>query len=102
MAEHLQTLTPLRAQERREIDPRSDEDILAMARQRFAEAEDSERDERQQQYEAVQFRSGQHWPQWMLQQRSIPGQEQPSLVVDRTYQFEAQILNSYRRNPLGI
>lgn len=102
MAEHLQTLRPLTHDQKTALDPRTDEDVLHEARVRFQEASDWENDERAQQYEAQKFAAGDHWPQWMLQQRSLPGQEQPSLVIDRIAQYHNQIINSYRRNPLGI
>src|SRR5262245_19669380 len=102
MADTVQTLRPLTRDQRTALDPRSDADVLAEARARFTFVTEQEEAERQQQYEAQRFAAGEHWPAWMLQQRSLPGQEQPSLVVDRTTPHEHQILNSYRRNPLGI
>jgi Phage P22-like portal protein len=102
MAEHLQTLKPLTREQKTALDPRTDEDVLHEARVRFQEASDWENAEREQQYEAQRFASGHHWPEFMRQQRSLPGQEQPCLVIDRLAQYQNQILNSYRRNPLGI
>src|SRR5262245_16353181 len=102
MAEPLQTLHPLTREQKTALDPRSHSEILQEARARFEACQAWEQDERQQQYEAQRFAAGEHWPAWLLQQRSQPGQEQPSLVIDRTTQYRNQILNSYRRNPLGI
>jgi hypothetical protein len=102
MAATTQTLPPLTREQKTAIDPRDNEDILEEARYRFTESETAEREEREQQYDALQFSSGQHWPSYLLQQRSQPGQEVPSLVIDRTYQYVSQILNSYRRAPLGL
>jgi hypothetical protein len=102
MAEHLQTLRPLTREQQTALDPRTDEDVLHEARARFQEASEWEQEERNQQYDAQKFYSGEHWPTWMVQQRSIPGQEAPCLVIDRIAQYHNQILNSYRRNPLGI
>src|SRR5262245_8231833 len=102
MAEPLQTLRPLTAQQRTALDPRSDADVLAEARARFTFASEQEEAERAQQYEAMRFAAGEHWPAWMLQQRALPRQEQPSLGIDRTTPHESQILNAHRRNPLGI
>src|SRR5262245_3049465 len=97
-----QTLRPLTSDQRTALDPRRDEDVLQEARARFTEAEEAERDERTQQYDALKFYCGKHWPDYLLAQRSQPGQEQPSLVVDRIAQYLHQILNSYRKSPLGI
>jgi Phage P22-like portal protein len=102
VAEHLQTLRPLTREQKTALDPRTDDEVLHEARVRFEESSSWEQDERAQQYEAQKFAAGEHWPKWMLQQRSQPGAEQPSLVIDRTTQYLNQIVNSYRGNPMGI
>lgn len=100
--ETTQRLQRLTSEERRDLNPRSDEDILDQARARFSLAQDAETDERSQQYQALKFRSGQHWSEGQLAQRSQEGQELPSLVIPRTESYIQQTLNSYRKNPLGM
>lgn len=96
------TLDRLTREDRTRLTPRSDEDILDQARARFRQAQDFEQAEREQQYKALLFRSGKHYPDAELAQRSQPGSEQPSLVIPRQEAYINQVLNQYRKNPLGI
>ena len=102
MGETTTRLDRLTREDRRALDPRSDDDLLQQARERFALAQDAETEERAQQYQALKFRSGQHWSDAQLAQRSQEGQEMPSLVIPRQEAYIAQVLNSYRKNPLGM
>lgn len=87
---------------RRALDPRTDDDLLAEARARFRLAMDAERDERAQHREALNFRAGEHWPEPLRRLRNQPGRERPCLVIDRQAQHIDQVVNAYRRNPLGM
>lgn len=100
--ETTQRLSRLTREERKDLYPSSDDEILDQARRRFQEAQDAENDERIQQAQALRFRSGQHWSEGQLAQRTQEGQELPSLVIPRTESYIQQVLNSYRKNPLGL
>jgi len=97
-----QTLQPLTREERRELRPQTDEEILQQMRQRFAAAREAEAEERRSHEDAMAFRAGQQWPDHLMRQRQAPGAERPCLVIDRLSQFISQIVNSYRRSPLGL
>ena len=95
------TLPALTRQERRDLAPADDRDLLAQARERFAQAEEAERDERESQRDALLFRAGNHWPDSLLQTRE--GQpERLAMVIDRLNPYIQQILNAYRRSPLAM
>lgn len=96
------TLPALTRAERIALDPRSDRDILDQARSRFQLAMEAERDERAQQKEAIDFRGGSHWPNHLLAIRQQPGRERPCLVIPRQQQYIEQVINAYRRAPLGM
>lgn len=96
------TLPRLTRDERQQRAPQTDEQLLEQARRRFQEAQDAENEERAQQYQALKFRSGQHWSEGQIAQRTQEGQELPCLVINRTESYINQVLNSYRKNPLGM
>ena len=96
------TLHPLTRQQRQDLDPRADADLIAQARERFAWAEEHEADERAQHLDALKFRSGDHWPV-VLQQGQDAGQPPPmTMVIDRLNPMIQQVLNAYRRSPLAM
>ena len=96
------TLQPLSRQQRTSLSPGSDEDLIAQARERFAWAQESEAEERQQHLDALKFRAGDHWPA-VLQQGQEPGQPAPlTMVIDRLNPMISQVLNAYRRSPLAM
>ena len=96
------TLQPLTSQQRQDLDPRADADLLTQARERFAWAEEHEADERAQHLDALKFRAGDHWPA-VLQQGQDPDQPAPlTMVIDRLNPMIQQVLNAYRRSPLAM
>lgn len=96
------TLRPLTADERRQLDPRTDDEVLAQALARFQQASDAESDQRLDQHAALRFRAGEHWPPHLLASRSQPGRERPCLVINRQETYIDQVVNGYRRSPLGL
>ena len=96
------TLQPLTRQQRQDLDPRADADLITQARERFAWAEEHEADERAQHLDALKFRAGDHWPA-VLQQGQEPDQPAPlTMVIDRLNPMIQQVLNAYRRSPLAM
>jgi hypothetical protein len=96
------TLAPLTRDERRELRPTRDEDVLQQMRERFKLAQEAEADERRSHEDAMAFRSGAQWPDHLMRQRQAPGSERPCLVIDRLSQYINQVINAYRRAPLGL
>lgn len=96
------TLAPLTREDRAQLRPERDEDVLRQMRARFQQAQEAERDERQQHADAMAFRAGRQWPEHLWRQRQTPGAERPCLVIDRLAQYISQIINAYRRAPLGL
>lgn len=96
------TLLPLSAADRTALDPRSDRDILEEALARFAQAAAAEHAERAQQLDAVHFHAGDpRAAGWRL--RGAPADApSPPLHVDRQSAYVYQVVNSYRKNPLGV
>ena len=96
------TLQPLTRQQRQDLDPRADRDLLTQARERFSWAEEAESEERSNHLDALQFRAGSHWPA-VLQQGQDPDQPAPlTMVIDRLNPMIQQVLNAYRRSPLAM
>jgi hypothetical protein len=96
------TLQPLTSDDRTALRPERDEDILAQMRDRFRQAQESEADERRQHEDAIAFRGGMQWPDHIWRTRNSAGAERPCFVIDRISQYLNQIVNSYRRSPLGL
>jgi hypothetical protein len=88
--------------ERETQHPQDDEELLRVARQRFAQAESAERDERVQQADAARFRAGEQWTAEMRRLREQPGSSRPCLVIPRQEQFIRQVTNEERKNPQAI
>lgn len=96
------TLQPLSRQQRTSLRPESDDELLTQARERFAWAEEAEKEERANHLDALKFRAGDHWPA-VLQQGQEPGQPAPlTMVIDRLNPMIQQVLNAYRRSPLAM
>lgn len=96
---NLQRLT---SQQRRELSPDTDRDLLAQARERFSWAEESEADERAQQLEALKFRAGDHWGSVLRGDAAGAQSERLEMVIDRLNPMIQQVLNAYRRSPLSM
>jgi hypothetical protein len=96
------TVVSTDTRDREQQHPQDDDELLRVARQRFAQAEAAERDERVQQAEASRFRSGDQWTAEMRATRQQPGSTRPCLVIPRQEQFIRQVTNEERKNPQAI
>jgi hypothetical protein len=94
------TLAPLTRDDRADVSPTTDAQILATALARFSHAAEAEQEERAQQLHALRFRAGEHFPP----SRAGSGEAYaaPLLTVDRQRQYLNQVINAYRKNPLSI
>ena len=96
------TLQPLTRQQRRDLAPEADRDLLTQARERFAWAEEHESREREQQLAALQFRAGAHWPAALTSPQDGGQPAALEMVIDRLNPMIQQVLNAYRRSPLAM
>ena len=78
----------------------TDEDILALAHKRYAQAEEFERENFNLAEEDYKFGSGDHWDTSVRNQRTAEGR--PCLSINRLPQFIAQVVNDARQNAPGI
>lgn len=78
----------------------SDEEILALAKKRFAASEEAEADIRKEALEDLKFRAGDQWPEDIKNLRDR--QKRPCLVINRLPQQIRQITNDQRQNPTEI
>jgi hypothetical protein len=94
------TLPPLTREDRAQIAPRDDSEVLAEALARFKLCQEAESSERTQQLHALKFRAGEHVaPGTLSNGERYPA---PLLTVDRQGQFIRQTVNSYRKSPLSV
>ena len=77
-----------------------DEDVLALAHKRYAQAEEFERENFNLAEEDFKFGSGDHWDTTVRQQRTSEGR--PCLSINRLPQFIAQVVNDARQNAPSI
>lgn len=96
------TLQPLQPESRRDLAPQDDRELLTQARERFALAEERSREERRQQREALAFRAGDHWPEALRSAHLAGHPERLTMVLDRLNPYIQQVINAYRRAPLGM
>jgi len=82
----------------KETDPK--DEILRIARERFALAEDAERDIRKEALDDLEFRAGKQWPEAVIKERQQHGR--PCLTINRVPQFIRQITNDQRQNRPSI
>lgn len=75
-------------------------EILKIARERFSEAEESERENRKKAEEDLKFRIGEQWPSDVLRKRELAGR--PALTINKIPQFVRQIANEMRQNKPAI
>lgn len=74
----------------------SQEDVLALARERFDQAVDAEAEIRAEAIDDLEFRSGNQWPEDMRRARELD--RRPCLTINRLPQFIRQITNDQRQN----
>lgn len=79
---------------------KSDEDILAVARRRFALAEEATHEIRRQILEDWRFYAGEQWPEAIKHQREV--EERPTPVVNKLLAPVRQICNDQRQNRPSI
>jgi hypothetical protein len=70
-------------------------DLLRLARERFAAAEEAESQIRTLAEEDIRFRAGEQWDSQVLAQRRLD--KRPALVINRIPQFERHITNEQRQ-----
>lgn len=75
-------------------------EIIKIARDRFAEAEESEKENRKKAEEDLKVRLGHQWPEDVLQKRQLAGR--PALTINKIPQFIRQISNEMRQNKPAI
>lgn len=71
------------------------DELVALARKRFAMAEEAESEIRRHAAEDIRFRAGEQWDTQILRDRQI--ERRPALVINRMPQFERQITNEQRQ-----
>lgn len=81
--------------EAQEADDQRKRELVKLARQRFAQAEEAEAEIRRLADEDLKFRAGEQWDAQVLQDRRVD--RRPALVINRTPQFERQITNEQRQ-----
>jgi hypothetical protein len=77
-----------------------DDALLAVARRRFALAEEWESAQRIRMRDALRFRAGDQWPEEVMKQRML--ERRPCLTINRTQNFINQIVNEQRQQPPAI
>jgi hypothetical protein len=86
--------------EKRDLDPSSDEELIKLAKQRFQVAVEAETENRRQELEDQQFLTGEQWPMEIRNQRMLD--MRPCLTVNRLPQFIRQVTNDQRQNRPSI
>lgn len=79
----------------KEADDERKRDLVKLARQRFAQAEEAESEIRRLADADLHFRAGEQWDTQVLNERKID--RRPALVINRIPQFERQITNEQRQ-----
>ncbi len=79
---------------------KSNEDILAIARERFDLAVEAELEIRKEALSDLEFRAGKQWPDDMKMAREID--RRPCLTINRLPQFLRQVTNDQRQNRPSI
>ena len=89
-----------------------DEKFIALARERFKQAEDADKNQRARELEDLRFYAGEQWDDDLLKSRAgttvgqgtnqqvVPAR--PSLTINKTREPVRQVLNSERQSDLGI
>jgi hypothetical protein len=75
-------------------------ELVALARKRFAAAEEAEMEMRRLADEDIRFRAGEQWDADILAQRTVD--KRPALVINRIPQFERQVTNEQRQSKPAI
>lgn len=91
---------PLTETERTELAPRSDDDLLTIARQRFTQAMDAESTTRRLQELDLAFLGGDQWEPAIRAQRDRD--RRPCFTINRLPQFVHQVTNEQRQHPPAI
>jgi hypothetical protein len=78
------------------MDAMKDSDLLKELRERYKEADDHWRDNRNAWLEDAKFRAGEHWPPKIKKEREDAGR--PVIVSDKTEQYVRQVVNDGRQN----
>ncbi len=86
--------------EKRDLDPSSDEDLIKLAKQRFQICVEAEAYNRKLELEDLQFLTGDQWPMEIRNSRMTD--MRPCLTVNRLPQFVRQITNDQRQNRPSI
>lgn len=79
---------------------KSDEEILKEAHERFAVAEEAEKEERDDALDDLEFAAGKQWPDEIMQSRQQDGR--PCLTINRLPQHIKQVTNDQRQNRPSI
>ena len=82
--------------EKRDIDPSTDAELIKLAKQRFDLAVAAESENRKQELEDLEFLTGEQWPMEIRHQRM--NDMRPCLTVNKLPQFVRQITNDQRQN----
>lgn len=88
------------AADNQDSEKNTDEDILALARDRFREAEDAWKDIYRLGIEDLKFSAGEQWPAEIKNDRDRDGR--PTLTINRLPQFIRQVTNDQRQNRPSI
>ena len=73
----------------------NEEEILELAKERFARAADAESENRTQALEDIRFENGDQWPESILRDRRA--ENRPALVINRVPAFVRQVVNDIRQ-----
>jgi hypothetical protein len=76
------------------------EEVMSVARARFMEAEEAERESRLEAIDDIRFSIGNQWPESVKKSRE--NQKRPCLTINRLPQFIRQITNDQRQNRPAI
>lgn len=77
-----------------------EDELLEVARKRFKQAQDAEKDMRTEYITDLKFRAGDQWPDSIKTMRDQ--QRKPCLTVNRLQQFEKQVTNEMRQSRPAI
>lgn len=87
----------------KEIDPKNEEEILEIARERYQRCVEAETKNHERAKEAIEFRDGEQWPDQVKNARtSDPEGARPCLTLDKTNQYVRQVTNDQRQNKPAV
>lgn len=77
-----------------------DDELLEIARRRFAECEDAEQEIRREALDDLENIAGKQWPEQILNQRRLDGR--PYLTINKLPTYTRQVVNEMRQNRPSI